>query len=502
MAVLVAWCCLAAAGAPTGPGIFLSAFTLAATLGILSLIPGGVGVFDAALLVMLSRAAVPVESAAAGLLIFRLVYYVIPWLIGVYLGSGLLARPAGSVVNRLAHHWQDHPLVGLLRLPLQLIASLGVRLLALLTFATGLVLLASAALPALEERIERLLLVLPLPAIELSHFLSVGVGVLLIALSRGIDQHVRSAYQVAMPLLLAGALLSLLKGAAPAQALFLLTVAGLLWLRRGAFYCQSYPLLSRRNVRWLVALAASVAGYVLLGPLVNGEGLTRGGLWLASQPHLHVARYLRSLPFAVLALAGWLAWGIFRMPRPSFPPTDAAALTRARGWLEANEGGTFAHLLFMGDKHLLYAAEGRCLIQYQRIRSRLVALGDPMGAEGDFGRALLEFRDLADRDDLDPVFYEVAHEHLHLYHDAGFALFKAGEMGLVPVADFTIAGRRNQTLRTWVNRALREGVTVEVLQPPLDDAIWGGLKPGLGYLVAGTGAAARRALRVPSIGNT
>ena len=476
LAVVVAWSCLAAAGAPTGPGIFLSAFTFAAALGILSLIPGGIGVFDAALLVMLSRAAVPVESAAAGLLIFRLVYYLVPWLIGLYLGSGLLARPGAPVLTRLARHWQDNPLLGLLRLALQLIASLGVRLLGLLTFATGLLLLASAAMPGVEERVERVLLVLPLPALELSHVLSVGVGVLLIALARGIAQQVRSAYRVAMPLLLAGALLSLLKGAVLGQALFLLAVAGLLWLRRDSFYRLSYPLLGRRNVLWLLALVASVASYIALGLWQHGGALAGGVLWLQSEPHLHGARYLRSLPVAVVALAGWLAWGIFRMPKPELPPTDTAALTRARDWLEKYGGGTFAHLLFMGDKHLLYAADGRCLIQYQRIRGRLVALGDPIGAAEAFGRAVLEFRDLADRYALDPVFYEVAHEHLHLYHDAGFALFKTGEMGLVSLADFTLAGRRNQSLRTAVNRAVREGLTAERLEPPLDDATWATLE--------------------------
>jgi phosphatidylglycerol lysyltransferase len=297
--------------------------------------------------------------------------------------------------------------------------------------------------------------------------------VLLIVLSRGIGQQVRSAaYQVAMPLLLAGALLSLLKGAALGESLLLLAVAGLLWQRRDAFYRLSYPLFSQRSLLWLLALVASIAAYILFGSWLHAEELAGGGLWLQSEPHLHAARYLRSLPLAILALAGWFAWGLFRMPKPVFPPTDAAALTQARDWLETNGGGTFAHLLFMGDKHLLYAAEGRCLIQYKRIRSLLVALGDPMGAEKDFDRALLEFRDLADRHDLDPVCYEVANEHLHLYHDCGFALFKAGEMGQVRVANFTLVGACNQTLRGAINRAVREGLTLERLQPPLDEHTW------------------------------
>jgi len=476
LAMLVAWCCLLACGAHLNPGAFLAAFTFAATLGVLSLVPGGIGVFDAALLVMLTRLRVSPATAAAGLLVFRLVYYLVPWLIGLTLGTGLLARPAAPAVSRLARLWQNNPLLGLLRLVLNFIASLGVRLLGLLIFATGLMLLASAALPSLEDRVERLLLVLPLPALELSHFLSVGVGVLLIALSRGIDQQVRSVYLVAMPLLVVGALLSLLKGAAPGQGLFLLAVAGLLWLRRDAFYRLSYPFLSRRNLLWLLALVVSVATFVLLGPWVDGEDFTWRELWFQSQPHLQAARYLRSLPLAIVALAGWLAWGLFRMPRPVFPVTDDAALAQARVWLGEHGSGTFAHLLFMGDKHLLYAAQGRCLIQYQRVRGRLVALGDPLGDAAAYGPAVLEFRDLADRHDLDPVFYEVAHEHLHLYHDAGFALFKAGEMGLVAAADFTLTGRRNQTLRTGVNRAIRDGLSAERLEPPWDDVTWAALK--------------------------
>ncbi|MBK1721764.1 bifunctional lysylphosphatidylglycerol flippase/synthetase MprF [Thiocystis violacea] len=472
LAVVVAWSCMAALGVQLPPLVFLSAFTFAATLGVMSLIPGGIGVFDTSLLIMLTGAGAPAESAAAGLLVFRLVYYLVPWLIGLYLGSGLLSRAESPILGRIARHWQDNPLIGLLRLPLLVITGLGMRLLGLLTFATGLLLLVSAALPALEERVERLLLVLPLGAIELSHFLSVGVGVVLIALSRGIGQQVRSAYQVSVPLLLAGALLSLLKGASAGQVLFLLAVAGLLWSRRNAFYRVSYPLFCKRGLLWMLALLASVAGYILLGIWLHREGLGESGLWLQSEPHLHIARYLRSLPLAILALAGWLAWGIFRMPKPEFPPTDLGALTQARDWLEVNGGGSFAHLLFMGDKHLLYAAEGHCLIQYKRVRSRLVALGDPIGDARGFGQALLEFRDLADRHDLDPVFYEIGNEHLHLYHDCGFALFKAGEMAQVPLADFTLTGRRNQSLRTAVNRALREGLSVELLEPPLDDALW------------------------------
>ncbi|MGE5153019.1 MAG: bifunctional lysylphosphatidylglycerol flippase/synthetase MprF [Bdellovibrio bacteriovorus] len=476
LAVAVAWSCLLAAGAQVDLGTFAAAFAFAATLGILSLIPGGLGVFDGSLLVMLSAAGTSAESALAGLLLFRLVYYLVPWLIGVYLGSALIGEGAALGLTGVARRWQNSPLLGLLRLPVGFLAGLGVRLLGLLTFGTGVVLLIAAALPAVEDRVELMLRVLPLHALELSHLLTVGIGVLLIALSRGIGQQVRGAYLVAMPLLLAGAGLSLLKGVDLEASLFLLAVAGLLRIRRDAFYRLSYPLFGRRSALWLLALAGSVVGYGLLGAWVHGEEVGDVGLWLQADPYLHVARYLRSLPVVVLVPIAWLAWGFFRMPRPDLSPPDRPGLVQARDWLETHGGGSFAHLAFMGDKHLLYAAGGRALMLVGRMRNRLVALGDPMGAPEALGRAVGELRDLADRYDLDPVFYEVSDAHLHIYHDAGFALFKIGEMGMVRVEDFKLSGKRNDNLRHGVNRAKRAGVSIELLEHPLDEQVWTELK--------------------------
>ena len=425
---------------------------------------------------MLSAAGTAAEGAVAGLLLFRLVYYLVPWLIGVYLGSALIGQGDTLGLAGVARRWQSSPLLGLLRLPVGLLASLGVRLLGLLTFATGVVLLVSAALPAVEERIELMLRFLPLHALELSHLLTAGIGVLLIALSRGIGQQVKGAYQVAMPLLLAGAALSLLKGVNLEATILLLGVAGLLWIRREAFYRLSYPLLGTRSLLWLLALGASVAGYGLLGAWVHGDDLAVSGLWLQAEPQLHGARYLRSLPVVVLVPIAWLAWGFFRMPRPDLSLPDRASLVQLREWLETNGGGSFAHLAFMGDKHLLYVAGGRCLIQAARIRNRLVALGDPIGAGDAMDTAVCDFRDLADRYDLDPVIYEVSDEHLHIYHDTGFTLFKVGEMGLVRVESFSLAGKRNGSLRHGVNQAKRAGVSVELLEHPLDAGVWAQLK--------------------------
>src|SRR5690606_31758420 len=70
------------------------------------------------------------------------------------------------------------------------------------------------------------------------------------------------------------------------------------------------------------------------------------------------------------------------------------------------------------------------------------------------------------------VFYGVGADQLHRYHDHGFALFKLGEQALVPLADFSLTGKKRGTLRTAVNRAQREGLEFAVIEPPFAQPIW------------------------------
>ncbi len=472
LAALVAWLCLMAAGVSVPAPLFLGAFVLAAALGIFSMIPGGLGVFDGVLLLCLRTSAASNHQLLAGIILFRLMYYMIPWLIGAYLGASILFKTDNARLKGLAKRWEGSVLLGLLRLPLGLITSLGVRILSYLTFAAGLVLLLSAAFPTISARAEVLNNWVPLAAIESSHLLSVVAGVLLIGLARGIAAQVRSAYRLTQFLLLSGALLSLLKGIDFEEALFMLGVAGLLRTRARDFYRVTYSLLSARNIYWLFGLLAAVGGYALIGGQVYADIPYAHALWLQFGIDLEAARYLRSLLIAVLVLLGLLGWILFRMPGPPPCLPDMARLEKARALLQQGAGHSFSHLLYMSDKHLFTTTNGQALIQYGRIRDRLVALGDPIALGQDFDTAIVEFRTFADHYNHVPVFYQVAEENLHHYHDNGFSLLKLGEQAYVDVQHFTLAGKRGEPLRNPVNRARREGVTVTVLEHPLEESVW------------------------------
>ena len=69
----------------TGYPVFVGLFAAAITLGLLSHVPGGVGVFESIMLLAVPN--VPLERMLASLLVFRVLYYLLPMVtaIGVYI---------------------------------------------------------------------------------------------------------------------------------------------------------------------------------------------------------------------------------------------------------------------------------------------------------------------------------------------------------------------------------------------------------------------------------
>jgi phosphatidylglycerol lysyltransferase len=249
-----------------------------------------------------------------------------------------------------------------------------------------------------------------------------------------------------------------------------------LWLRRTQFHRVSYPLLSLRNLGWLFALAAVIGGYMLLG-VAQHTDINLGDVHVFSFSYrLDAARFLRSLSVAMLVALGVLGWILFRMPGPPISLPTQAELRTAREFLERHGGSGFCHLMFSGDKYLFYSSDNGALIQFGRIRDRLVALGDPIGNVESIEQIVQEFRAFADKYDLVPAFYEVMEKHLNVYHDNGFSLFKLGERALVRLRDFTLTGKDRSSLRQSAQRARRAGAMMEVLQHPLSETVWRELK--------------------------
>jgi phosphatidylglycerol lysyltransferase len=468
LSAAVLYGCLYFSGAHVKPGPLLGSFAAAQTLGLLSLIPGGIGVFDGLMLLALTSGGYDNAQVLAGLFLFRIAYYLLPLLAGLYVGSGMLVGQLPGVA-RAASRLQTHPLFGVLGLPVNLLAGVGVRALAALTFGAGLLLLASAAIPAVHEHTVVVRQILPLAAVEGSYWLSVLTGVLLLGLGRGIDGRLRVAYGLAQPLLIFGALLAITKGLHFGEALFLLTIAALLRLRKREFTQRAMSLTSLTTFTWLAGLIV-----VVLAFFVIGVGMMLGDdsfdLWYFGFGE-HSSRVVRGLFAAAIGVFAYLIWQSFAVRRPTLKLPEHAELERAREVYRQDGGGEFAHLTFMRDKHLFWSGDHRAVVAYAAVRDRLVALGSPCGPEAAIRRAILDFRQFADAQDRAPVFYEVLEPDLSVYHDLGFDLFKLGELATIRLDEFTLAGKRWEDLRQAVNRSVKEQLTFEIVEAPFDTVL-------------------------------
>ena len=457
--------CLHISGAAVTPAQLLLIFAGASVLGLVSMVPGGLGVFDGLLLIALGKAGYDQAAVLSGLFLFRLSYYLLPLFIGLYLGSGLLADRL-TLLNRLRERLAGHPLFGVLQLPASLLADLGVRLLAVFTFAAGALLLASAAIPSLHSRLREAGHYISLLTLESSYWLSVLTGVLLLGLARGIDGRLHVAYRLTQFVLALSALLALAKGLHYGEALFLLGVALLLRSRKSVFSQRAMPLGSVTSAGWIAGLIGVVVVFFAVGvaAVLGDDSFDLFYIGFSE----HSSRLARGLVAAALGVAIYLIWQSFAVRRPQPPLPQRHELEEAREIYQRHGGGEFGHMSFMGDKSLFWAGDRQAVVAYGTIRDRLVALGSPCGSDAAISRAILDFRHFADSQSRVPVFYEVLEPELSRFHDHGFDLFKLGELATIKLAEFSLSGKRWEDLRQAVNRSVKESLRFELRQPPFD----------------------------------
>ena len=433
---------------------FVLIYMLALAAGVLSHVPGGVGVFEAVLLAAFSSRIDPAGLVAA-MLLYRLLYVLLP-----LLAAGLLLLAVEA--RRL---WFPRQVA-------RVASNLAVPLLALLVFCAGAVLLFSGVTPTMDEHLEALGFLMPPPLIAASHLAASLVGTLCLLLAQGLRRRLSAAWVLTLVLLCLGVVLSLLKGFDWPEALVLAAIAGLLALFRREFYRPSRLLDMPASGLALAATSGVIAASVWLLLFVYQDVAYSHQLWWQFELDGNAPRGLRAaLGSALVLLAVGLTW-LLRATPPSIRLPDGEALARARTIVEASrqpEGG----LALSGDKALLFHPDGQAFLMYARRGRSLVALFDPIGPPAARAELIWQFRDLCDRHHARPVFYQVRAENLPGYIDIGLTALKLGEEALVDLHTFDLAsnGKEMKALRYTWNRGQRDGLSLELHAPgaaPLD----------------------------------
>jgi phosphatidylglycerol lysyltransferase len=430
---------------------FLGVFLIAAGMGILSHIPGGLGVFETVVLLLLPPR-LPTPAVFGALLAYRIIYYFLPLgIAAVLLASHEIQRGRESV-RRLAGTFGRWATV------------LAPPVFALVVFVAGAILLFSGATPAVGSRLARLHDLLPLPLIEISHFLGSLAGAGLLLLARGLQRRLDGAYLVALVLLGAGILFSLLKGLDYEEASILAVMLAALWPCRRFFYRRASLTAQSFTPGWSAAIATVVLASLWLGLFAHKHVPYANELWWSFALEGDAPRFLRASVGAVAIILIFAAARLLGAapPEPSWPSPEA--LERAAA-IAAQSRRTEANLALLGDKSLLFSASGTAFLMYGVAGQSWVSMGDPVGPQEERWELAWQFRELSDRHGGRTVFYEVGTIDLPLYLDLGLTLLKLGEGAQVSLHTFSLEGSARKELRYVHRRLAKEGCRFELVPP-------------------------------------
>jgi phosphatidylglycerol lysyltransferase len=435
---------------------FLGVYAAAVIAGIISHVPGGVGVFEAVILFTLPG--VPTDALLGSLLAYRAVYYVVPLVFGTLLfGSKELAAQR----QRIA--WAQE-------LASIYIAPVVPQIAGALSFLAGALLLFSGATPAVDERLAFLDQFLPLAVLEVSHLLGSVVGLALLVLSRALFRRVAAAYHITVWLLVAGIFASLLKGLDFEEASLLVLVLAVLMLGRRAFYRPTAIMAERFTPAWVASIVGVVAMAVWIGIVSYRHVSYSHELWWTFALDGNAPRMLRATLAVIVLGTAYLLLNMLRPARPEPAVAGAEELARARPLIAASDL-TLANAALTGDKRLLFSDAGDAFIMYQIAGHSWIALGDPIGSADGAEELVWRLREISDHHGGQTVFYQVCAERLALYVDLGLAALKIGEEARVALAEFSLEGASRADLRQAHRRAQRDGASFELVQGTALDAL-------------------------------
>lgn len=438
--------------AQVGVGGFLAVYTIALLLGVLGHTPGGLGVFEAAILFALGTSAPPAGVVAA-LLAYRAIYFLLPLLLS---GALLAAFEVGTIAARIAPRG--------LSAASPRVASLAPMFLGVITFAIGAMLLMSGATPAFGKRLAILQMALPLWVVEGSQLVASVLGVTLLFVARGLLRRLDGAWWMAMAIALASLVLTLAKGLAFVEAGVLGFLILLLAATRHCFDRPASLFQQRFTLSWMVSIAiVLMAAFWVLFFAFRNVPYTRE-LWWQFEFDEKASRALRATLGASLFAGGVALWQLLRPAAGRIAPPTQEDLRMAALIVRGQERSD-AVLAMMGDKSFVFSRSRRAFLMYAKRGRSWVALHDPIGPREEWPELIARFVALADAHGGRAAFYQVRPEALPLYLDAGLKLMKLGEEACIALDEFGLEGAQRTRLRYALKRGERDGLTAEVFGP-------------------------------------
>jgi phosphatidylglycerol lysyltransferase len=446
-------------------GPLVAGYAMGILFMIISITPQGIGVVEGAMALVYGSLGIPEGVAVTVSLAFRGLTFWLPLVLGFVSLNRVKSFDLGE--RSRAEEW-------------------GVRMIALLTALVGILNVLLAVTPARADRLAVLDRLLPLIVQHGGRLTAALSGFVLLILASGLWRRKRTAWLLALVVLMISSVSYLIEGLVYEGSLLATGLA--LWLLaiKDQFQARSDPPSVRLGLRVLFAaplftLAYGVTGFYLLDrhysvnfsfwdavrhTIVMFTQFYDPGL----QPVTAFGRYFAASINVVEAVT--LIFALLMLIRPVIirQPATKEDREHARCIIEAYGCSSLARFTLFEDKSYFFSSGGS-VVAYAKKERSAVALGDPIGPAEDVSSVIGEFKEYCAKNDWQPSFYQVLPDNLEHYRGVGFDALCIGQEAIVDLQNFTLEGKPAKEIRNPYNRISRLGYQAKVYEPPLPDSL-------------------------------
>lgn len=272
---------------------FLPSYLMAQVAVVVTHIPGGVGVFELIILELTHTSQEQIIFAAV--LLFRLIYYIIPLLAAALLLALYEARQRKDLL-REAGRW---------------LSVLSHSIASYLSFVGGLIFLVSATLPTYWARMPVFMQEMPRSILGIGHFICALSGAALLFTSYGLERRQNRAYWITVWLFTLGMFGALLKGFSWETALMGGVILLAICLARRRFYRTTFFFMEKIPVYWIAAAFAALGLVFLLGWFLYSPAWNKAATWGFDRP-FNASRTLTAFTGIIAMLAVAWMWRIWQ----------------------------------------------------------------------------------------------------------------------------------------------------------------------------------------------
>ncbi|MBV9653291.1 MAG: lysylphosphatidylglycerol synthetase family protein [Acetobacteraceae bacterium] len=394
---------------------FLGVYVASYTAGLAANLPGGIGVFDTAMLLGLSPWLEPPQILGA-IVVFRLLYYIIPLFLAgaLFAGNEVLVR-GNALVRRQAPEIQAGAAPTAWTEPDFAVAAVTgtVALCGTLLLGVGLLAQPPTDIAWADPDFVGI-------ATSAGHFVPSLIGAGLLVLSIGLSQRVNLAWILTILLLVLGGFFAVVQGRSPWVAGVLVFATMLVAPLKSFFYRHARLFSGPLDVGTAVPLLALICCVLALTAFERHVRFLSGNSWWEIALSSRLPNGVRFTILFAVVLGLFAAWRLIRPGRVNFLPWTDDTIAQLRRM--------DADVPPRADGVVLGEAE-RAAIPFLRCGNVLLGLGDPTGLDSDKVSAIWRLRDLARQEGLDPAVWNAGAELLKIYSDLGLTALPLGPDG-------------------------------------------------------------------------